>query len=132
MSEFKSSNPASGLRAIFARFRADQRGNIAVIFAISILPILGLIGAAVDYTRANNARSALQSALDTTSLMISKDAPSMTASQIQARAQQYFNALYTHSTDAPASILWRPTRLRAPAGPRPSRSPRTTASQLIL
>lgn len=100
MSHFNSSNPVSGLRATLARFRADRRGNVAVIFAISLLPILGLIGAAVDYTRANSARTALQTALDTTSLMISKDAATMTASQIQARAQQYFNALYTN-TDAP-------------------------------
>jgi Flp pilus assembly protein TadG len=101
MSRFKSFlNPASALRAALVRFRTDQRGNIAVIFAVSILPILGLVGAAVDYTRANNARTALQSALDTTSLMISKDAAGMTASQIQARAQQYFNALYTN-TEAP-------------------------------
>lgn len=100
MSNFTGSNPASSLRAIFARFMADKRGNIAVIFAISILPILGLIGAAVDYTRANSARTALQSALDTTALMISKDSANMTPSQIQTRAQQYFNALYTN-TDAP-------------------------------
>ncbi|MBX9709489.1 MAG: pilus assembly protein [Xanthobacteraceae bacterium] len=102
MSDLKSSNPVFSLRAAFARFRADERGNIAVIFAITLLPMLGLVGAAIDYTRANNARTALQSALDTTALMISKDAASLPANQVQARAQQYFNALYTH-TEAPVS-----------------------------
>ncbi len=103
MNGFKSSNPIFNLRAIFPRFRANERGNVAVIFAITLLPILGLIGAAVDYSRANNARTALQTALDTTALMISRDAVSIAPDQIQTRAQQYFNALYTHGTDAPAT-----------------------------
>lgn len=100
MSISRSSNPVASLRAIVARFRADRRGNVAVIFAITLLPILGLIGAAVDYSRANNARTALQTALDTTALMISRDAAKLTAAQVQTQAQQYFNALYTN-TDAP-------------------------------
>ncbi len=103
MSSFKSSSRFLNLRAIFSRFEADKRGNVAVIFAITLLPILGLIGAAVDYSRANNARTALQTALDTTALMISRDAVTIPPSEIQARAQQYFNALYTHNADAPAT-----------------------------
>lgn len=105
MSTSKSSGKVFSLRAIVARFGADKRGNVAVIFAITLLPILGLIGAAVDYSRANNARTALQTALDTTALMISKDAANLPANQIQPRALQYFNALYTHSSDAPVTDL---------------------------
>ena len=70
---------------------------MAVIFAIAILPIIGFIGAAVDYSRVNNARTAMQTALDTAALMISKDASSLTAAQITTKAQAYFNALYTHA-----------------------------------
>ncbi|HEY0236546.1 MAG TPA: TadE/TadG family type IV pilus assembly protein, partial [Afipia sp.] len=103
MSSFKGSNTAFSPRAILSRFGDDKRGNVAVIFAITLLPILGLIGAAVDYSRANNARTALQTALDTTALMISRDAVTIPPDQIQARAQQYFNALYTHNADAPAT-----------------------------
>lgn len=76
-------------------FRADQ-GNIAVIFAITMVPMIGFIGAAVDYSRVNNARSAMQAALDSTALMISKDAPNLTAAQVTSTAQKYFNALYNH------------------------------------
>ncbi|RTL50265.1 MAG: pilus assembly protein TadG [Bradyrhizobiaceae bacterium] len=103
MSSFRIFNQVSGLQRLLARFGRDKRGNVAVIFAITLLPMLGLVGAAVDYARANNARTALQTALDTTALMISKDAAGLTASQIQTRAQQYFNALYTHSAEAPVS-----------------------------
>lgn len=76
------------------RFRTDARGNVAVIFALVSIPLVALVGAAVDYTRAASDRSALQSALDSAALMISKDASTMNASQITARARQYVDSLY--------------------------------------
>lgn len=84
------------LRKSAAAFRRDDRGNIAVIFAITMVPMIGLIGAAVDYSRAVNARTAMQTALDTAALMISKDASTLSASQISTKATAYFNALYNH------------------------------------
>lgn len=82
------------------RFQTDARGNVAIIFAIVSIPLVALVGAAVDYTRAVSDRTALQSALDSAALMISKDAATMTASQITTRARQYVDSLYT-ATDAP-------------------------------
>jgi len=61
------------LRGITTRFITADEGNIAVIFAIALVPLLGFVGAAVDYTRANAARSSMQAALDSTALMVSKD-----------------------------------------------------------
>ncbi|MEH6950315.1 TadE/TadG family type IV pilus assembly protein [Nitrobacter sp. NHB1] len=84
------------------RFGQDLRGNIAPIFAIALLPLLGFVGAAVDYTRANAARSSMQAAMDSAVLMVSKDAaanPTMTSQQITDAAQRYFSALY-HDADA--------------------------------
>lgn len=83
------------------RFVADDRGNVAVIFAIALVPLLGFVGAAVDYTRANAARSSMQAALDSTALMVSKDLSQgiITTSNIATKAQAYFTALYTN-TDA--------------------------------
>ena len=46
------------------RFRCDQRGNIAVIFAITLLPILAVVGGAVDYSIASSQRTKIQAALD--------------------------------------------------------------------
>jgi Flp pilus assembly protein TadG len=81
----------------FARFAAAEQGNIAVIFAIALIPVLGLIGAAVDYSRAVKARTSMQTALDSTALMLSKDLTqgTITTSQIASKAQDYFNALFT-------------------------------------
>jgi Flp pilus assembly protein TadG len=80
------------------RFIGADEGNIATIFAIAALPILGLVGAAIDYTRASAARSAMQSALDSTALMLSKDLASgtITTADVPAKAQTYFKALYTN------------------------------------
>jgi Flp pilus assembly protein TadG len=89
------------LRGSATRFVAAKDGNIAVIFAIALLPLISFVGAAVDYTRANAARSAMQAALDSTALMVSKDLTQgiITTSDIATKAQAYFNALYTN-TDA--------------------------------
>lgn len=86
----------SRVRGLIARFRQSQSGNVAVLFGIAIVPILGFVGAAVDYTRVNNARTAMQAALDTAALMISKDASGLTSAQISQKATDYFNALYKH------------------------------------
>ena len=40
------------------RFGGANEGNIAILFGIAVIPIISFVGAAVDYTRANNARSA--------------------------------------------------------------------------
>ncbi len=50
------------------RFRNDRSGNVAVIFTLALLPILSAIGVAVDYSRATQLRSKLQSAIDAASV----------------------------------------------------------------
>lgn len=80
------------------RFLPANQGNIAVIFAIAVVPVISFVGAAIDYTRANSARSAMQAALDSTALMLSKDLSEgvITAAQVNAKAATYFAGLYTN------------------------------------
>jgi Flp pilus assembly protein TadG len=87
-------------------FIGANRGNVAVIFAITLVPVLGLIGAAIDYSRANGARSTMQAALDSTALMLSRDLSQglITPSEINARAQSYFTALYNNGYTKPVAI----------------------------
>jgi Flp pilus assembly protein TadG len=47
-----------------SRFRRDRSGNIAIIFAISVLPLLVGIGCAVDFSIAMKQRTKIQAALD--------------------------------------------------------------------
>jgi Flp pilus assembly protein TadG len=86
-------------QGIIRSFSRCDSGNIAVLFAIAAVPIISFVGAAIDYTRANTARSAMQAALDTTALMLGKDLTdgTITTSQISAKATAYFNALYTNT-----------------------------------
>ncbi len=45
-------------------FRADERGNTAMLFAVALLPLLGMCGSAVDYANALRFKAGLQIALD--------------------------------------------------------------------
>jgi Flp pilus assembly protein TadG len=49
---------------LMKRFRTDQRGNIAVIFGIAVIPIISAVGVAVDYSEASRMKAKLQSAAD--------------------------------------------------------------------
>jgi Flp pilus assembly protein TadG len=86
------------LRSAARRFIKADQGNIAVTFCYALVPILGFVGAAVDYARVNSARSSMQAALDSTALMLSKDLAggTITTSQISTKATTYFNALYNN------------------------------------
>ena len=94
-----------------AAFHRSEGGNVAMLFALALVPIIGLVGAAVDYRRANSARSALQAALDATALMISREASDLSEEQIQSRAQAYFDSLYNNhpgATIAPLQVHYSP------------------------
>ena len=52
------------LRAQLQKFGAAEGGNIAVIFALTLLPVMTGVGAAIDYSHANATKEAVQSALD--------------------------------------------------------------------
>jgi Flp pilus assembly protein TadG len=77
-------------------FRSAERGNVMLTFALSIVPIMGFVGSAIDYSRANAAKASMQSAIDATALMLSKDAASLTTSDFNSKATTYFNALMTN------------------------------------
>jgi Flp pilus assembly protein TadG len=86
------------IRTAVSRFARANDGNIAILFGIAVIPIITFVGAAVDYTRANSARSSMQAALDSTALMLAKDLSQGTIqpSQISEKADAYFKALYTN------------------------------------
>jgi Flp pilus assembly protein TadG len=79
---------------LLARFLRNQKGGVAPILALMIIPLIGAVGAAVDYSRASSARTAMQAALDSTALMLSRDAQTLNAAQLSSKATAYFNALF--------------------------------------
>ena len=50
------------IREAAKRFVGANKGNVAVIFTLATIPLISFVGAAIDYSRANAARSAMQSA----------------------------------------------------------------------
>src|SRR3954468_11678422 len=76
-------------------FRAANGANVTVTFALATVPLVGFVGAAVDYSHANSVKAAMQAAADSTALMVSKDAATLTTSALQTKANDYFKALFT-------------------------------------
>ena len=86
------------------KLRADEAGNVLVVVALALVPIVGLVGAGVDYSRASAAKTAMQAAVDATALMLSKDAQSLPPEQLGERATDYFNATFNHPEVTNVSI----------------------------
>jgi Flp pilus assembly protein TadG len=73
------------------RFWSNTDGNFAMLFAIAAVPIIGAMGAAVDYSLANSYRTDMQKALDSTALALSKIMPADQAT-LDSVGMQYFTA----------------------------------------
>src|ERR1044072_613403 len=85
-------------------FIQDRRGAVAPIFALSIIPVIGLVGMAVDYSRANSIKAALQASLDATALAMARLAPTLTADQLQEKPSAYFPAQFNRPEAKNVSI----------------------------
>lgn len=85
----------AGLNVMIRHFLRDTRGAIAPLLALTLLPLTAAVGVAVDFSRINAARTTMQTALDSTALMLSKNAATQTSGELQSSASTYFNALLT-------------------------------------
>lgn len=56
--------PSIGRRGVFCRFARDERGVTAILFALLLIPMLGIIFVAMDYGRASRTKVVLESAAD--------------------------------------------------------------------
>jgi Flp pilus assembly protein TadG len=75
------------------RFLRSSHGNVAMMFGLLLVPLIAIVGSAIDYSRAASDRTKMQTALDTTALMLSREASSLAPAQIQQKARDYFMAL---------------------------------------
>ncbi len=81
--------------AINARdFLRSKRGNVAMMFAVALVPLMIGAGAGLDFTRAMLVRQQMAEALDAAALAIGSTT-GLTQSSAQDLAQKYFNANYT-------------------------------------
>lgn len=86
-----------GLARQWRGFGKAENGNVAIIFALAIIPVIGLVGAAIDYSRANAMRASMQAAADSAALAVSREAAKLNSSQLQSKAQNFFKSLFTDS-----------------------------------
>src|SRR5262245_53607252 len=82
---------------MWSGFIADRRAGAAPMFALALVPVVGLVGASVDYSRGNAVRAALQASLDATALILSRDAAGMDPAQVSAKATSLFKAQFSRA-----------------------------------
>lgn len=84
------------IRDVLSAFRPAQGGNVAIVFGLSLIPLIGVVGAAVDYSRGNSAKTDMQAALDATALMLAKNTsvPTWTQGDLNGNASNIFRALF--------------------------------------
>lgn len=63
---------STDMRNASSTFAADRRGNVAMIFAVSAIPLMTAVGAAVDYSSAGSIQSHLQADTDAAALLACK------------------------------------------------------------
>lgn len=65
---------------LLRRLRTEDGANVVTMFALALVPIVGTVGAAVDFSVANKARTELQAAADAAAVgSIAKSSPAMLA-----------------------------------------------------
>ncbi len=84
------------LRDSFRRFARAKDGNTAVIFALAFIPLVGLMGAAVDYSRAFQLQTSMQAAADATALMVAQSAASQSTAQVQTAADTFYKGIFNN------------------------------------
>jgi len=75
----------SFLQQRWRAFKADERGNVLVMFGFALVPVIGLTGATIDYARRTNAQQVLNAAIDSAALMAARDASKLTDDALRSR-----------------------------------------------
>ena len=84
-------------RGTLRAFGGARGGNVAITFGLASIPIICATGAAIDYSRANSVKADMQAALDSTALILSKEAATDTNTELQQDASKYFQADFNRS-----------------------------------
>lgn len=99
----------SPLARIACRLRSDRRGNVAILFGVSLLPLAALVGVALDMNRAIEFRTVMQRESDMAALSIaSAESPNTDAvlSALKARLAAYYGSSSTMVSGVAASSQW--------------------------
>ncbi|PZT87585.1 MAG: pilus assembly protein TadG, partial [Citromicrobium sp.] len=89
----------NSLRKKFTRLRSDESGNVLILTAAALLPMLALIGSAVDISMAYMGRGKLQNACDS-AVLAGRQAMVGTffTDKARAEANKFFEFNYDEGT----------------------------------
>jgi hypothetical protein len=76
------------------RFADDRRGAVIVLFAFALVPLLALVGVAIDYSRSTRTLADLQSAVDGAALAAGKNTLDDSRRDITQTARAAFDAAF--------------------------------------
>ena len=80
------------IRTLPRRFVGEDRGAVALVFALALVPLMFGIGATVDYSRASLVRADLQSAADGAILAAGRATVDAVQSDLTAYARKAFDS----------------------------------------
>jgi Flp pilus assembly protein TadG len=78
---------------LFRRLRRDERGNVFVLFGASAIPLLLIMGGAVDFARYARYKADLSNAVDSASLALAREHPDYSAADAKTFVTNYVNAM---------------------------------------
>lgn len=84
------------LRERLFLFSKDRTGNVATTFALTLIPLMTVMGMTIDFTRSEGAATQVQYALDGAVLAAAKaQAQNSSENQIKAAGKTYFDAAFS-------------------------------------
>jgi len=88
-----------------ASFKEDTGGNVAIMFAISVFFLVGMLALAVDLANGFSAKQRLQDTTDAVALLAAKDKSLDTPAKLQEAAQALYEATYPGAADHLSSAV---------------------------
>lgn len=83
------------VRQVLRRFRRDEGGNVFILFGATAIPLLLVMGGAVDVTRYLRYKGELSNAVDSASLALAREHADYTEDQADTFVTDYVNAFNT-------------------------------------
>ncbi len=89
----------SKMTAYFRRFLVNRSGATAIIFAMTLVPVIAVVAGGLDFSRSLNVKAKMQSALDS-ALLAAATMPGATNDQRLAHANKVFDANMNNGDNA--------------------------------
>jgi hypothetical protein len=87
------------VRQILRRFSKDERGNVFILFGAAAIPLMLVMGGAVDVTRYLRYKGEVANAVDAASLALARQQPDATEEEAKTFITNYVNAFVTGDSE---------------------------------